>query len=240
MEWGRKPRGLGTWYVTEHMVRAMRAYGWTIIVGAAGPAGPVSARSRGRSRGAHRGARRRSRHGGAVPRLRRPGPAHDGRDLGRVRGVHLSGDGGLQVAALLLRVQFVGAVVEPDRRRRGDRRRRAHAADGRPLLPLHLVLLRLAPARCDVARDGVAHDPDRRARGALVRDSAHGICRVARGRPRSVRARAALHLHADVPVLGHLLPAREPPALAAVDRLDLAALARVRARPDRHLRQLGR
>lgn len=36
MEWGRKPRGRGTWYVTEHMVRAMRAYGWTIIVGALG------------------------------------------------------------------------------------------------------------------------------------------------------------------------------------------------------------
>ncbi len=36
MEWGRKPRLRGTWYVTEHMVRAMRAYGWTIIVGAFG------------------------------------------------------------------------------------------------------------------------------------------------------------------------------------------------------------
>ncbi|SBS74232.1 ABC transporter permease [uncultured Microbacterium sp.] len=36
MEWGRKPRRLGSWYVTEHMVRAMRAYGWTIIVGALG------------------------------------------------------------------------------------------------------------------------------------------------------------------------------------------------------------
>ncbi|MGN6219032.1 MAG: ABC transporter permease [Microbacterium sp.] len=36
MEWGRRPRGLGTWYVTEHMVRAMRAYGWTIVVGALG------------------------------------------------------------------------------------------------------------------------------------------------------------------------------------------------------------
>jgi len=36
MEWGRKPRALGTWYVTEHMVRAMRAYGWTIVVGALG------------------------------------------------------------------------------------------------------------------------------------------------------------------------------------------------------------
>ncbi|MFD4960670.1 ABC transporter permease [Microbacterium sp. NPDC058389] len=36
MEWGRKPRGLGTWYVTEHMIRAMRAYGWTIVVGALG------------------------------------------------------------------------------------------------------------------------------------------------------------------------------------------------------------
>ncbi|NII70289.1 ABC transporter permease [Microbacterium ulmi] len=36
MEWGRRPRARGTWYVTEHMVRAMRAYGWTIIVGAFG------------------------------------------------------------------------------------------------------------------------------------------------------------------------------------------------------------
>lgn len=36
MQWGRRPRALGTWYVTEHMVRAMRAYGWTIIVGALG------------------------------------------------------------------------------------------------------------------------------------------------------------------------------------------------------------
>lgn len=36
LEWGRKPRRLGTWLVTEHMVRAMRAYGWTIIVGALG------------------------------------------------------------------------------------------------------------------------------------------------------------------------------------------------------------
>ena len=36
MAWGRKPRALGTWYVTEHMVRAMRAYGWTIVVGALG------------------------------------------------------------------------------------------------------------------------------------------------------------------------------------------------------------
>ncbi len=35
-EWGRKPRRRGSWYVTEHMVRAMRAYGWTIIVGALG------------------------------------------------------------------------------------------------------------------------------------------------------------------------------------------------------------
>lgn len=34
--WGAKPRRFGAWYVTEHMVRAMRAYGWTIIVGALG------------------------------------------------------------------------------------------------------------------------------------------------------------------------------------------------------------
>lgn len=36
LEWGRKPRARGAWYVTEHMVRAMRAYGWTIVVGALG------------------------------------------------------------------------------------------------------------------------------------------------------------------------------------------------------------
>ncbi|MCR2785143.1 MULTISPECIES: ABC transporter permease [unclassified Microbacterium] len=36
MAWGRKPRTRGSWYVTEHMVRAMRAYGWTIVVGALG------------------------------------------------------------------------------------------------------------------------------------------------------------------------------------------------------------
>jgi len=36
MQWGRAPRARGTWYVTEHMVRAMRAYGWTIVVGAVG------------------------------------------------------------------------------------------------------------------------------------------------------------------------------------------------------------
>ncbi|MET0734671.1 MAG: ABC transporter permease [Microbacterium sp.] len=36
MQWGRRPRAFGAWYVTEHMVRAMRAYGWTIVVGALG------------------------------------------------------------------------------------------------------------------------------------------------------------------------------------------------------------
>lgn len=36
MAWGRKPRARGSWYVTEHMVRAMRAYGWTIVAGALG------------------------------------------------------------------------------------------------------------------------------------------------------------------------------------------------------------
>ncbi len=36
MAWGRKPRARGSWYVAEHMVRAMRAYGWTIVVGALG------------------------------------------------------------------------------------------------------------------------------------------------------------------------------------------------------------
>ncbi|WP_308493182.1 ABC transporter permease [Microbacterium terrisoli] len=33
---GRRPRRFGSWYATEHMLRAMRAYGWTIVVGALG------------------------------------------------------------------------------------------------------------------------------------------------------------------------------------------------------------
>jgi lipooligosaccharide transport system permease protein len=36
LAWARKPRRYGSWYVTEHMVRTMRAYGWTIVVGALG------------------------------------------------------------------------------------------------------------------------------------------------------------------------------------------------------------
>jgi len=36
LEAGRRPRRYGSWYVTEHFVRAMRAYGWTIVVGALG------------------------------------------------------------------------------------------------------------------------------------------------------------------------------------------------------------
>lgn len=33
---GRKPRRRGIWYTTEHTLRAMRAYGWTIVVGSLG------------------------------------------------------------------------------------------------------------------------------------------------------------------------------------------------------------
>lgn len=36
MAWGRRPRRRGALYVAEHVVRAMRAYGWTIVVGALG------------------------------------------------------------------------------------------------------------------------------------------------------------------------------------------------------------
>lgn len=36
LAWGRKPRARGSWYAAEHMVRTMRAYGWTIVVGAFG------------------------------------------------------------------------------------------------------------------------------------------------------------------------------------------------------------
>lgn len=35
-EWGGKARGRGALYVAEHMVRAMRAYGWTILINALG------------------------------------------------------------------------------------------------------------------------------------------------------------------------------------------------------------
>lgn len=31
LQWGKKPRKWGTFYVAEHIVRAMRAYGWTIV-----------------------------------------------------------------------------------------------------------------------------------------------------------------------------------------------------------------
>ncbi len=36
IEAGRRPRRFGSMYATEHMLRAMRAYGWTIVVGALG------------------------------------------------------------------------------------------------------------------------------------------------------------------------------------------------------------
>jgi lipooligosaccharide transport system permease protein len=34
LAWGRKPRRFGGLYVTEHMVRSLRAYGWTIVFSA--------------------------------------------------------------------------------------------------------------------------------------------------------------------------------------------------------------
>lgn len=36
LERGRRPRRRGSWYVAEHVVRAMRAYGWTLIIGGVG------------------------------------------------------------------------------------------------------------------------------------------------------------------------------------------------------------
>lgn len=36
IEWAKKPRRRGSWYVTQHMVSAMRSYGWTIVVGSIG------------------------------------------------------------------------------------------------------------------------------------------------------------------------------------------------------------
>ncbi len=32
LQWGKKPRRFGTLYVAEHIIRAMRAYGWTLLV----------------------------------------------------------------------------------------------------------------------------------------------------------------------------------------------------------------
>src|SRR5690606_15613429 len=46
----------------------------------------------------------------------------------------------------------------------------------------------------------------------------------------------ALRLHADVPLLGDVLPVDESADRASVDRVDLAAVARERTRPRRKLR----
>src|SRR5690606_5692822 len=52
--------------------------------------------------------------------------------------------------------------------------------------------------------------------------------------------RAAVRLHAHVPVLGHVLSAHRAAAVAAVDRVDLPAVARLRAGARGHLRQARR
>ena len=120
---------------------------------------------------------------------------------------------------------------EPDRD--GRRLRRVGAHDRRRR-GVHRVPL---PLRRDPRpRDRLAVDLHRAPRGPRVRHPAHGVRGIHRRRQGPVRARAALHLHADVPVLGHVLPARHAAAVAAVDRLGLAAVARDRARAVADLR----
>ena len=117
MEWGRKPRGLGAWYVTEHMVRAMRAYGWTIIVGALGQ--PIIYLL-GLAVGLAALIDAPIDDGGIeVSYLVFVAPAllMTADDRGRERGVHLSRHGRVQVASLLLRLQRVADRDRADRQR---------------------------------------------------------------------------------------------------------------------------
>src|SRR5690606_684090 len=67
-------------------------------------------------------------------------------------------------------------------------------------------------------------------RRARLRAPAARLLRLAQGRRGPVRGRPALRVHAPVPVLGHLLPPRDAAERAALDRLDLTAVARERAR----------
>ena len=235
MEWAQKPRGRGAWYVTEHMVRAMRAYGWTIIVSglgqpivyllgvAVGLAALIQAPDPGR------------RPGGVLPRVRRAGAADDVDDRHRERGVHVSRHVGVQVAAVLLRLQRVAPLVPADRDRCGLRR---HRADGRRRGGLRRLPLPLRRDSGPVPR--VADDLRRPPRRTGVRHPADGVRRVDRRRQGPVRPRAAVPLHADVPLLRHVLPPRDPSAVAAVDRVGLAAVARVGARPVPDLRPADR
>ena len=143
---------------------------------------------------------------------------------------------GLQVATLLLRLQRV-ARSRPGRSPPGV----VFGAAARMIVVAvaYTGFLYLFGAIPNVA-DRLAVDLHRDPRGPGVRHPAHGLRRLDRRRQGPVRARAALHLHADVPLLRHVLPARDAAALAAVDRLDLAALARDRARPLAHLRSPDR
>ena len=169
MAWGRKPRRFGTWYVAEHMVRAMRAYGWTIVVGALGQPilyllglavglaalidAPID--------------RRRDR--GLVPRVRGAGAADD-RDRSRW---HPKSSPTRSCSGFKWRRYFFGfgasAALEPVRSPRGV----VVGASVRMLFVVaaYYVFIWLFGAVPDAA-DRLADDPDRTAGRARLRHPA--------------------------------------------------------------------
>ena len=190
-------------------------------------ADPVPARARGRPRGPHRRAGQRRRGGSLLPRVRGARSPDDLHDRGGDRGIHVPRHGRIQVAALLLRLQCVRALVRADRDGRRPRSGRPHDRRRRRV---HAVPL---PVRRDSrSGDRMAVDLHRDPRRTRVRHPADGLRGFDRRRQGPVRTGSALRLHADVPLLRHVLSARVPAALAAVDRLDLAAVARHRDRAD--------
>ena len=223
MEWGRKPRAFGAWYVTEHMVRAMRAYGWTIIVGALGQ--PILYLL-GLAVGLAALIDAPVAEGGVeVPYLVFVAPALLMTSTIAVASEEftypvMAGSSG----AAISRLQRVGALG----RQVATGVISARGAHDRGRRRLHRVPLsvRRDPATSLRAGCHLRRDARRGSRSACR----SWLCGIHRRRQGPVRARPAFHLHADVPVLGHLLPARLAAALAAVDRLDLAALACDRAR----------
>ena len=204
---GAASRAAGArWYVTEHIVRAMRAYGWTIIVGALGqPILYLLGLAVGLAALIDAPITDASGMRGVVPRLRRAGAADDGGDPGGDRGVHAirswtaSSGGGSSSGSARRRSRSpqiaTGVAV---------RRVRPHRSSPSPGYYLFLWIFGAVP---DPSTGWLAI-PIGLLGGLGVRHAADGVRRVDRGRQGPVRARPALRLHADVPVLGHLLPAR--------------------------------
>ena len=199
-----------------------------------GTAGGLPVRDGRRPGHAGRGQRRRRLRRGQLPDLHRARPAdlrrgHDGRQR-----VHLPGDGRLQMAARLLRPARLAADPGTDRRRPGHRRHRPlPAAVG------HLLCRRRA-VRGRPRRLGLGLDPHRHPRRAVLRPAAHGLRGHHQGGQGPVRHGHAVHRHAAVPVLRHVLPAGHASARRPLDRLDLPDLARHGTRPRGQLRVRGR